>query len=63
MRGRTKQPSGHRRLAVMLGMAECTPNLRASELAAQTTPRWVGGAPTITGWPRNAGLSRCSTDA
>ena len=32
-------------------------------LHAATTPRCVGGAPTITGLPRNAGRSRCSTDA
>ena len=44
------------------GIAECTPNLRASYDAAQTTLR-NPGQPTITGLPRNSGRSRCSTDA
>ena len=44
------------------GIAECTPNLRASYDAAQTTLR-NPGHPTITGFPRSSGASRCSTDA
>jgi len=31
--------------------------------AAQTTPRGVGGLPTMTGCPRHSGWSRCSTAA
>ena len=43
-----KTASGQRRLARVAGIAECTPNLRASYEAAQTTLRWPGH-PTITG--------------
>ena len=61
-RGFTKIKSGHLRLAVIDGMAECRPNFRASQLAAATTPR-SRDPPTATGFPRRSGLSRCSTDA
>jgi hypothetical protein len=44
------------------GIAECTPNFRASYDAAQTTLR-SPGQPTITGCPFSEGSSRCSTDA
>ena len=46
-----------------IGIAERTPNRRASYDAAETTPRPFGSAPTMTGRPRNSGLSRCSIDA
>ena len=36
---------------------------RASYEPAETTPRPLGSAPTITGRPRSSGRSRCSTDA
>ena len=49
-------------LAVSVGIAERTPNGRASYDAAMTTPR-VDVPPTITGRPRSSGRSRCSTDA
>ena len=58
-----KAPSGHRRAARPIGIAERTPNLRASYDAAETTPRPVGLAPTITGRPRSSGRSRCSIAA
>ena len=54
--------SGQRRRAREAGMAEWTPNLRTSYDAAQTTLR-SPGQPTITGFPRSSGRSRCSTDA
>ena len=44
------------------GMAERTPNTRASYDAVATTPRWPT-PPTTTGFPRSDGLSRCSTAA
>ena len=59
----TNAPSGHRRAARPIGIAECTPNRRASYEAAETTPRPRGSAPTMTGRPRSSGRSRCSTDA
>ena len=37
------------------GIAECTPNFRASYDAALTTPRSLGPPPTITGLPRYSG--------
>jgi hypothetical protein len=55
-------PFGHSRSARLAGIAERTPNFRASYEAAQTTDRFPRHA-TITGLPRNSGLSRCSTDA
>ena len=59
----TNAPSGQSRAARPMGMAEWTPNRRASYEAADTTPRPDGSAPTITGRPRSSGRSRCSTDA
>ena len=50
-------------MAVCIGMAERTPNSRASYEAAATTPLVVGLPPTTTGLPRNSGLSSCSTEA
>lgn len=55
-------PFGHSRLASSIGMAEPTPYFLASRLAVVTTDRG-GGDPTMTGFPLNEGLSRCSTDA
>src|SRR5438105_1826720 len=52
----------HSRFARDDGIAECTPNLRASYDAAQTTLR-SPGQPTTTGLPLSAGSSRCSTEA
>jgi len=54
-------PPGHSRFAWNTGMAEWTPNLRASYDAADTTPRFA--PPTITGFPVNSGRSACSTEA
>src|SRR6185437_12896860 len=60
----TNRQSGQRRLAVRIGMAECTPNTRASYDAALTTPRSLAPPmPTTSGLPRQSGLSRCSTAA
>ena len=53
---------GHRRMAVTDGIAECTPNGRASYEQVETTPRgplW----PMIKGFPASAGFSRTSTAA
>ena len=58
-----KAACGQSRAAREIGIAERTPKRRASYDAAETTPRPCGSAPTITGRPRNSGLSRCSTDA
>ncbi len=58
-----KTPSGHSRAAFEMGIAELTPNTRASYEHADTTPRPLGSAPTMTGRPRSSGRSRCSTDA
>jgi hypothetical protein len=55
-------PSGQSRFARDEGIAECTPNFRASYDAAQTTLRRPG-QPTMTGLPRSDRSSRCSTDA
>ena len=57
----TKMPSGQRRAAVRSGIAEKTPNARASYEAALTTPRSPGRPPTMTGLPRSDGSSSCST--
>ncbi len=54
---------GQRRWAWEMGMAECTPNFRASYEQADTTPRWPGRAPTITGRPLSDGSSSDSTEA
>jgi hypothetical protein len=59
--GAKKIPRGHNLLARVTGIAERTPNLRASYDAAETTPR--EDAPTITGNPFSSGLSACSTEA
>ena len=53
---------GHSRRASCIGIAEWTPNTRASYEAVDTTPR-PPSPPTMTGLPRSDGLSRCSTDA
>src|SRR5450755_2110080 len=48
--------------AVRSGMAECTPNLRASYDAAETTPRSSRCPPTTTAFPFSSGLDSSSTD-
>src|SRR5437868_7326946 len=48
--------------AVRSGMAECTPNLRASYDAAETTPRSFGRPPTTTAFPSSAGSNNSSTE-
>ena len=48
--------------AVRSGMAECTPNLRASYDAAETTPRSSRWPPTTTALPFSSGLNSSSTD-
>ena len=60
--GGTNTACGHSRSARTAGIAERTPNLRASYDAAQTTERLPRHA-TTTGRPRSDGSSRCSTDA
>ncbi|MBP2675060.1 MAG: hypothetical protein H6Q84_1900 [Deltaproteobacteria bacterium] len=45
-----------------VGIAERTPNFRASYDAAATTPRF-SPPPTITGFPRSSGRSSVSTAA
>ena len=55
--------SGQSRAALEIGMAELTPKTRASYEHAETTPRPLGSAPTMTGRLRSSGRSRCSTDA
>ncbi len=62
MRTGRKIPFGQSRFAVAVGIAEWTPNLRASYDAAATTPR-RSSPPTITGFPRSSGRSSTSTDA
>ena len=62
MRGGTTTACGHSRSASAIGIALRQPNGRASYDAASTTPR-RREPPTMTGLPRSAGLSRCSTDA
>ena len=60
----TKIAPGQSAAAVRRGMAEWTPNRRASYDAALTTPRSSGPPPpTMTGRPRSSGWSRCSTAA
>ena len=56
-------PSGQSSAAVRSGIAERTPKVRASYDAAITTPRSPGEPPTMTGFPRYSGWSRCSTEA
>src|SRR6185437_15669085 len=53
---------GHCLAAVRNGMAECTPNLRASYDAADTTPRSSRWPPTTTALPFSAGLNSSSTE-
>src|SRR6185312_2199161 len=48
--------------AVRNGMAECTPNFRASYDAAATTPRSPRCPPTTTALPFNDGLNNSSTE-
>jgi hypothetical protein len=62
MRGGTTTASGASRSARAIDMALRTPKGLTSYDAASTTPRWAC-PPTITGRPRRAGSSRCSTDA
>src|SRR4030088_3565365 len=58
----TKMACGHCLAAVRSGMAECTPNLRASYDAAETTPRSFGRPPTTTAFPFSAGSNSSSTE-
>src|SRR6266853_627726 len=58
----TKIACGHCLAAVRSGMAECTPNFRASYEAADTTPRSSRCPPTTTALPFSAGLKSSSTD-
>ncbi len=60
--GSTMIAFGHRRLATAIGIAEFTPYLRASYVAAVTTER-SESCPTITGRPRRSGRSSSSTEA
>src|SRR6476660_5153116 len=53
---------GHCLAAVLNGMAECTPNLRASYDAAETTPRSSRCPPTTTALPISSGLNSSSTE-
>ena len=55
--------SGQSRSAVDEGMADRTPNLRASYEHVDTTPLLFELPPTMTGFPRQAGWSSCSTEA
>src|ERR1700730_11378311 len=48
--------------AVRRGMAECTPNLRASYDAAETTPRSSRCPPTTTALPFSSGANSSSTE-
>src|ERR1039458_7672450 len=58
----TKMACGHSLAAVRSGMAECTPNLRASYDAADTTPRSLRCPPTTTAFPFSDGSNTSSTD-
>src|ERR1051326_6612680 len=53
---------GHCLAAVRSGMAECTPNLRASYDAAETTPRSWRCPPTTTALPFSEGSNSSSTE-
>src|SRR5256885_16602118 len=53
---------GHIFAAVRSGMAECTPNFRASQEAAETTPRSCRWPPTTTGLPFSDGSNSSSTE-
>ena len=59
---RGKPRAGKGDPAVTRGMAEWMPNSRASQLAAETTPRRLGWPPTTTGLPRSSGRSSSSTE-
>src|SRR5450755_1459241 len=48
--------------AVRKGIAECTPNLRASYDAAETTPRSSHCPPTTTAFPVSSGADSSSTE-
>ena len=65
-RPRTDRPGTPRAGSVVgprgAGIADRTPNTRASYDAVATTPR-CPTPPTTTGLPRSDGLSRCSTEA
>src|SRR5215475_7132626 len=58
----TKIACGHILAAVRRGMAECTPNLRASYEAAETTPRSSRCPPTTTALPFKDGSNNSSTE-
>src|SRR5271165_6822434 len=58
----TNTACGHILAAVRSGMAECTPNFRASYDAADTTPRSLGRPPTTTAFPFNDGSNSSSTE-
>ena len=62
MRTGSQIASGQRRAATTDGIAERTPNTRASYEQVVTTPRFPGW-PTMTGWPESDGSSRTSTAA
>lgn len=62
MRPGTQIACGQSRSAVTEGIAERTPNARASYEQVVTTPRRPG-CPTITGLPASSGRSRTSTAA
>jgi hypothetical protein len=59
-RGGMKTACGHSRLALPTGIADRTPNARASYVADSTTLRALR-PPTTTGWPARSGRSRSST--
>jgi len=59
-RGGMKTACGHSRLARLIGIADRTPNARASYVADSTTPR-APSPPTTTGCPARSGRSRSST--
>ena len=48
--------------AFTAGMTLWTPYLRAIQFAADTTPRFSGVPPTMTGLPTSSGRSRFSTE-
>ena len=59
-RGGMTVARGHSRLALDIGIAERTPNVRASYVADSTTLR-PDRPPTITGRPASSGRSLIST--
>ena len=54
---------GHFLSASVRGIPDLTPNFRASYEQVATTPLCPFSPPTITGFPRKFGLSRCSIAA